>query len=103
MYKPPSINVYKSIIHIFPILATIGNKQSLYIYLAKYFGFRKAYCRLHIKYRWYVKAVIHMLYIFRKKIEKHSSHRLLYKITGVLKMEEIVRNSDKELQDNQEN
>ena len=81
----------------------IQHETNFQDYLAKYFGFRKAYCRLHIKYRWYVKGVINMLYIFRKKIEKYSSHGLLYKITGVLRMEEIVRNSDKELQDNQEN
>ena len=37
-------------------------------YLMKYFGFRKAYCRLHIKYRGWVGAVVAVLYPFRKAV-----------------------------------
>lgn len=63
-------------------------------YLEKYFGFRKAYCKLHLKYCRTVKLAVNVLYPFRKVIEKHDDNRLFHRIVGVLKMEEFVRNSN---------
>lgn len=60
-------------------------------YLEKYFGFRKAYCILHVVYnpkiRWFVKV----LYPFRKLLIKMDSVGLVHKINSVLKMEDIMR------------
>lgn len=60
-------------------------------YLEKYFGFRKAYCILHIKYRSLVKLMVWILYPFRKWLFKMDNNNLIHKINGILKMEEIVR------------
>lgn len=60
-------------------------------YLEKYFGYRKAYCRLHIKYRWWVKAVVYALYPFRQQIKKRSGNKLLYQVWCTLHQEEIRR------------
>lgn len=60
-------------------------------YLLKNFGFRKAYCRLHIQYRPWMKAVISVLYPLRHLIEKLSSNKFCYQVWCALKQEEIHR------------
>ena len=60
-------------------------------YLEKYFGFRKAYCRLNIHYRPLIKLVIYILYPFRKFIKKFDYISIFNKINVILFMEEIKR------------
>lgn len=60
-------------------------------YLEKYFGFRKAYCKLHIVYRPSVLIAVRMLYPFRKLLYAMDKISMIHKINGVLKMEEAVR------------
>jgi len=60
-------------------------------YLLKNFGFRKAYCRLHIQYRPWMKAVVSLLYPFRNQLQKFSKNKLVYQIICTLKQEEIYR------------
>lgn len=60
-------------------------------YLEKYFGFRKAYCRLHIKYRRGFGMLVGILYPFRKLFAKTDGSRLFCYLNGVMRMEEIVR------------
>lgn len=60
-------------------------------YLMKYFGFRKAYCQLHIRYRKWTGAVVTVLYPFRSLIYKVKGHGLMRMVGSVLKMEEIHR------------
>lgn len=60
-------------------------------YLMEYFGFRKAYCRLHIKYRGWVGAVVAVLYPFRKLFYKMKGRGPARMVRAVLKMEEIHR------------
>ena len=48
-----------------------GSRNSLHEtrfqdFLIKYFGFRRAYCDLHIAYRWYLKPIIALLFPIRK-------------------------------------
>lgn len=57
-------------------------------YLEKYFGFRKVYCKLNIKYKPHVKLIVVCLYPFRKVIEKIPK---LKKVSAVLKMHELYR------------
>jgi len=45
-------------------------------YLEKYFGFRKAYCRLNIVYRPWVKLIMILLYPFRKIVKLTRSRAL---------------------------
>lgn len=60
-------------------------------YLEKYFGFRKAYCKLNIIYKWYMKAAVICLYPFRKLLRKLNSHSFINQINAVLKMENYYR------------
>lgn len=59
-------------------------------YLEKYFGFRKAYCILHIKYGLCVGIAVKILYPFRKLLAKINK-KIFKQIVAVLKMEEINR------------
>ena len=60
-------------------------------YLLKNFGYRKAYCRLHIRYRWWMKLAVAFLYPFRNALGKHSRNKWLYQIWCALIQEEIHR------------
>lgn len=60
-------------------------------YLEKYFEFRKAYCKLRILYRPWVKAVLETAYPFRAMLQKADGFPLIHKLNGLLKMEEIRR------------
>ena len=60
-------------------------------YLEKYFGFRKAYCILHIQYRLLIKITVKLIFPFRKYLYKVDRNSLVHKINAILKMEEIVR------------
>ena len=62
-------------------------------YKEQHFGYRKAYCRLHLIYRNNVKFLFMILYLLRSVIsvlERRCS--LLHRISAILKMEEIARN-----------
>jgi hypothetical protein len=63
-------------------------------YLIKYFGFRKAYCKLNIKYKTSIKLIVNILYPFRG-ILKNTNNKLLYNIYCVLFQEEIRRSFNK--------
>ena len=58
-------------------------------YLEKYFGFRKAYCKLRIKYRFPIGIIVKILFPFRNKI--NSENKIGNMIVSVLRMEEIRR------------
>ncbi|WP_418792537.1 sugar transferase [Phosphitispora sp. TUW77] len=60
-------------------------------YLEKYFGFRKAYCKLHIQYNPVVALIVKMLYPFKKILKNFSSYKFIYNVSSVLDMEEIKR------------
>lgn len=67
-------------------------------YLEKYFGFRKVYCRLNLAYPPLVGVMISLLFPFRNVAEKLGSRfGLFHRISGMLRMEEIVRTSKKRL------
>lgn len=60
-------------------------------YLEKYFGFRRAYCKLNIKYKLGVGFVVKLLYPFRKALQKLDRFSFVHKINAVLKTEEFVK------------
>jgi hypothetical protein len=62
------------------------HKTNFQDFLIKYFGFRRAYCVLHIEYRGVVKYVISILFPFRKLI-KRCPGKLFHYLYSVLKME----------------
>ena len=73
---------------------SINHETKFQDYLEKYFDFRKAYCKLHIKYnpkiRWFIKCI----YPIRRILFKFDSFGIMHKINAILKMEDIVRNQD---------
>lgn len=71
---------------------TISHETHFQAYLEKYFGFRKAYCRLRLAYRKWPGAAVRMLYPFRKHI--YGKSMITKNIKSVLNMEEIRRNCE---------
>lgn len=67
----------------------IRHETAFQDYLEKYFDFRKAYCRLNVKYKKGFGCVVKILYPFRKHISADS--KIGSKICGILMMEEIRR------------
>ena len=55
-------------------------------FLIKYFGFRKAYCKLHIVYRPIVNVVVLVLFPFRHILAKVNNSKVK-NVCAVLKME----------------
>lgn len=64
-------------------------------YLEKYFGFRKAYCKLNLEYRISVKLVINGLFPFKKILKKIDKILIFRKINSILYMEELRRHFKK--------
>lgn len=60
-------------------------------FLIKYFGFRKAYCNLHMVYRSSVLIAVKLFYPFRKGIKAFLPKSLRVKVCAVLNMEEWSR------------
>lgn len=69
----------------------ISHKTNVQEYLSHNFGYKKAYCRLHICYRPVVGAAVKVLYPFRGLLKKLDGIGIIHKINGILIMEEIVR------------
>ena len=70
---------------------SINHETHFQDYLEKYFGFRKAYCKLHIAYHPKIKWVIRAIYPFRLLLQKLDGIGFIHQINAVLKMEEITR------------
>lgn len=68
---------------------SIRHETAFQDYLEKYFGFRKAYCTLHVAYCNWMKMVVNVLYPFRDRIS--TSTGLGSSIKSILVMEEICR------------
>ncbi|MBO5277966.1 MAG: hypothetical protein J6B06_00535 [Lachnospiraceae bacterium] len=73
----------------------INHETAFQDYLEKYFGFRKAYCNLHIQYNSKIKPLIKLLYPMRRVLKKLDLFHLVHQANGVLKMEEIIRENSR--------
>lgn len=69
----------------------ISHDTNFHNYLIKYFGFRKAYCKLHIQYQPIVGIVVNILFPFRKFLYKFEKNPMVHNVVSILKMEEIHR------------
>lgn len=56
-------------------------------YLEKYFGFRKAYCKLHIAYNPRYRGLLSALYHCRSLLRKFDNFGLIHKVNGVMAMQ----------------
>ena len=73
---------------------SINHETAFQEYLEKYFGFRKAYCRLHIEYNPMIKWFVKMVYPIRGLLKRMDDISVVHKINSVLKMEEICRGGE---------
>lgn len=69
----------------------IFHKTAFQDYLEKYFGFRKAYCKLRLIYKTPLKIIVKLLMPIRKLLYKLDNFSIICKINGILRMEEISR------------
>lgn len=74
---------------------SIAHETAFQDYLEKYFDFRKAYCKLNIKYNPKIGWAIKLLYPLRKRLLKVDHISKIHQINAVLKMEEISRGERK--------
>lgn len=70
---------------------SISHETNFQDYLEKYFGFRKAYCKLHIAYNPRIKWIVKMLFPFRKMLHRFDEVGFVHQINSVLYMEELCR------------
>lgn len=73
----------------------INHKTNIQNHLENLFGFRKAYCKLHIIYRPIMCLIIKTIYPFRKFLLLLDNVKMFQNINSVLKMEEIIRKQGK--------
>ncbi len=56
---------------------TITNHSEIHDWLIHYFGFRKAYCKLKLHYKWWFGIIVRTLYPFRSIISNRSVKAVL--------------------------
>lgn len=69
---------------------TVIHESNYQEYLMKNFGFRKAYCKLHIQYRPLMQIAVNVLYPLRGMIKK-VKNKWIYTVWCALQQEEIRR------------
>lgn len=69
---------------------SVVHETNVQEYYQEHFNFRKAYCHLHIKYRFLLHVLLSILYPLRKMLKKHDTGKL-HGIVSLLSMEEIAR------------
>lgn len=74
----------------------ISHETGFQDYLEKYFGFRKAYCVLHVSYRPLVSFAVTLLYPFRRWLRFLDKNGFVHNIISVLHMEELKREAKEE-------
>lgn len=69
---------------------SINHETNSQEYKESTFGYRKAYCRLHVVYNPKVRWVVRVLYSVRGVLRRLDSIRVVHLINAVLKMEEVA-------------
>lgn len=59
-------------------------------YLIKYAGFRKAYCKLHIRFNPWLSWMMNFLFLFRRWLNKFDRIGFIHKMNAVFIMREIA-------------
>lgn len=70
---------------------SINHETNFQDYLEKYFGFRKAYCKLHVVYNLKIKWIIMLMYPIRRLLMRLDGIGKIHQLNAVLRMEEIAR------------
>ncbi len=74
---------------------SIQHETAFQDYLEKYFGFRKAYCHLHIVYRPLFRIIINCIYPLRNQLANLNSIKIFKQINSIILMEELIRKESK--------
>lgn len=74
---------------------TISHKTGTQEYKIKRFGYKKAYCKLHLVYNPKVKVFVKIAYVFRKILSLFDKIHIFHLINSVIVMERIVREDAK--------
>lgn len=56
---------------------SLSERSNIQPFLIEKFKFRRAYCRLQVKYKWWFAIIINVLYPFRKFIKNQQVAKLL--------------------------
>lgn len=72
-------------------MRSINHETNFQDYLEKYFGFRKAYCKLHIAYNPKIASLVKILFPFRRFFALLGSNKYIHNLNVILKMEEARR------------
>lgn len=70
---------------------SINHETAFQDYLEKYFGFRRAYCKLHLRFRPGIGFVIVLLSPLKHWLRKFDNIGIIHKINGVLLMKEFAQ------------
>ena len=70
---------------------SIYHETAFQDYLEKYFGFRKAYCYLRVKYNPMVAGLVVLLHPFKHLLKKLDSVGIVHKINSLLRMQEFAQ------------
>lgn len=71
----------------------INHKTNTQEYKIRRFGYRKAYCKLHIEYNPKVRIIMKIAYFFKDVLKKFDNITLIHQINSLLKMEELLKNN----------
>jgi len=80
----------KNLLYVNDGARSIAHDTNIQTFLIDKFKFRKAYCKLHIIYRWDVRLAVKVLYLFKPFLHKINS-KFFNKIVILLNHEEIRR------------
>lgn len=84
-------------LYIYDGMKSINHETHFQDYLEKYFGFRKAYCRIHIAYPRMMRLIMNFFSPFCRLIDCLGSKiRFLHLFASLLKMNNLAKKSSKE-------
>jgi len=69
----------------------ISHKTNFQDYLEKYFLFRKAYCKINVKYSIVIECLVAAAYPFRRIFYRLDYIKFFHELNSLLKMEECAR------------
>lgn len=70
---------------------TVNHETNAQEYKIETFGFKKAFCELHVEYNPKIKWIVKILFPFRRLLLLFDRFGFVHKINSILKMEQLVR------------
>ena len=75
---------------------SILHKTNVQTYLIEHFCYRKAYCKLQVRYGKRLWLLVKVLYPIRKALKRLDRDKKIHKMNALLMMEDIVRSENEE-------